>query len=177
MRDVVGFEGLYSVTKDGRVWRHDKAVPVGVNGGIDNRNARWLKPSNLKGYARVHLAINGKKYARFVHRLVADAFLQNPKLLAFVNHIDGNKANNSVENLEWCTAKENSEHAYKIGLHTTSRSFGESNGQAFLDVATVKAMRQLFKEVGNTAEVARRFGLKPKHAYDICHYKRWAHVA
>lgn len=176
MKDVFGFEGLYSVTIDGKVWRHDKAVPVGVNGGVDHRDARWLNPYKLKGYKRVHLAIDGKKFARFVHRIVAEAFLPNPQKLPLVNHIDGDKTNNSVSNLEWCTAKENSDHAYKTGLHKASRSFGEANGQAKVNSETVKAMRQLFKQVGNTAEVARQFGLNPKHAYDICHYKRWSHV-
>lgn len=65
------------------------------------------------GYARI--TVNKKQYK--VHRLVAETLIPNPHNLPQVNHIDGNKLNNAVDNLEWCTAKDNLVHAYKIGLH------------------------------------------------------------
>lgn len=69
------------------------------------------------GYARVYMTLpNGKRKGSFVHRLLAMAFIPNHQNKPCVNHKDGNKKNNSIDNLEWCTHKENSSHAVKLGL-------------------------------------------------------------
>lgn len=91
---------------------------------------------NKKGYMKVHFYINGKDKGFFVHRLVLMTF--NPtdgmdKLQ--VNHIDGNKKNNTLSNLEWCTNAENQAHAYRIGLH--KRESGEQNPSAKLNESEV----------------------------------------
>lgn len=65
------------------------------------------------GYSQVSL---GAKNYRYIHRLVAQHFISNPDNLPYVNHLDGNKSNNSISNLQWCTAKQNSRHAYEVGL-------------------------------------------------------------
>ena len=72
-------------------------------------------------YHLVVLMKDGKQYMRKVHRLVAIEFLPNPNNYPFINHKDGNKRNNNVSNLEWCTAKQNSIHAFKIGLQKPLR--------------------------------------------------------
>lgn len=72
--------------------------------------------SNGRGYCSVMLYKNGKPYTKVVHRLVAEAFIPNPYNKTQVNHIDGNKHNNCVENLEWVTQSENMIHAFKTGL-------------------------------------------------------------
>lgn len=69
-----------------------------------------------KGYIRVTLTSNKVKRKHRVHRLVAEQFLPNPNNLPQVNHIDGDKTNNHINNLEWCTQSENIQHAYKTGL-------------------------------------------------------------
>lgn len=71
------------------------------------------------GYREVLFSENGKTKNYLVHRLIAETFIPNPDNLPFVNHIDGNKTNNRVENLEWCTRSENTKHSYKIGLQKT----------------------------------------------------------
>lgn len=82
----------------------------------------WKNHTNLKetmlnkfGYEIVHLSKDGVNKHRSIHRLVALAFLDNPDNLPEVNHIDGNKENNCVDNLEWVTRSQNMKHAYSIG--------------------------------------------------------------
>lgn len=101
-KPVPGFEGLYMVSQLGGVY--------------STRSRRRLSPTKT-GYAIVTLYKDGKSTSRAVHRLVAEAFLPNPDNLQIVNHKDGNKQNNRLENLEWCTQKENVAHAIKMGVH------------------------------------------------------------
>lgn len=76
-----------------------------------------LKPVVLiNGYTSVTLCNNGRKKQFLLHRLVAEKYISNPYKKPCVNHIDGNKSNNNVSNLEWCTYKENINHAYENGL-------------------------------------------------------------
>lgn len=89
------------------------------DGGIvrNDRTGIYIKPVPTEnGYLRVGL---NKRLCR-VHRLVAEAFIPNPTGLSQVNHIDGNKLNNHVDNLEWCTPKQNIHHAYEHGLSTVN---------------------------------------------------------
>lgn len=91
------------VTEDGRV--------------MNIRTQKWLTLcDNGHGYKQASVMVNGKRYVRYIHRLVAECFIPNPNNYPQVNHLDGNKANNRVENLEWCSATENHLHAYRTGL-------------------------------------------------------------
>lgn len=89
-RDIKGYDGLYQVSNEGRIK------------SIKKRKILSLF-ANHKGYLQTCLYKNGEKKGFLVHRLVAEAFIQNPQNLTQVNHKDENKTNNSVENLEWCT--------------------------------------------------------------------------
>lgn len=105
---IKGYEGKYEVSNLGKVRSLDYS-----HTGL----SKELKLNvNQKGYEYVVLCINGKTKYKLVHRLVLDAFLPNYFNKPQVNHIDGNKRNNKVENLEWCTAKENVHHAVRTGL-------------------------------------------------------------
>lgn len=103
-RPVKGYEGLYEVSNMGRV----KSLHYGKE--------RILRPSdNSTGYRIVELAKQAPK-RKLVHRLVAEAFIPSPMNLPVVNHLDGDKHNNCVSNLEWCTYRQNTLHAIKLGL-------------------------------------------------------------
>lgn len=114
-KDIKGYEGIYQVSNYGRVKVLDRKVwNAKVECVRKGRLFRLNKNSN--GYYQISLTKDGKYTVKTIHRLVAEAFLPNHFNLPQVNHIDGNKTNNNVENLEWCTSLENIRHAHKMKL-------------------------------------------------------------
>lgn len=106
MKPIARFEGRYSLTETGQIFNH--------------ANNTFLTPiKNPNGYLKVGLAHGqGKQTQLSIHRLVALHYIPNPYEHPQVNHINGDKTDNRVENLEWCTSKENMLHAYKTGLRS-----------------------------------------------------------
>ena len=113
-KDVVEFPTHYQVSNIGNIRR--KAPYVNQSKAWDSNNKILSFRLHTNGYQRVMLSINGKHYDRYVHRLVAEAFCENPNNYNEVNHIDGNKDNNHVSNLEWVTPMQNTHHAIRTGL-------------------------------------------------------------
>lgn len=118
-KDIDGYEGLYQISNLGRVRRLPTEVinSFGVRrffeGGI-------LNPTNSQGYLIVDLSRGGFRKHYLIHRLVAQAFLENPNSLPFVNHKDENKSNNTVDNLEWCTPQYNTNYGTSIERRSNS---------------------------------------------------------
>ena len=110
------YEGKIRVYKNGRIFRtNSKGVTVEAPQHAYSRDGR---------YRSISIMLNGKQKHLYVHRLLAEAFIPNELGKPQVNHIDGDPKNNSIENLEWVTAKENSQHAYNIGLMPTIENDG-----------------------------------------------------
>ena len=106
-RPIEGYEGLYEVSNTGQVRSLDRYVKYS-NGRIHLHKGKVLSPIKDKdGYLQVSLYYNRKMYKKYVHRIVAEAFLPNPDNLPEVNHKDEDKTNNNVTNLEWCDRKYN----------------------------------------------------------------------
>ena len=119
-KDIQGFEG-YEVSNKGNVRTKIGKKTIRNDGRVRIWNQRVLKPQiNTKGYYVVKLYKNGKQYTKTIHRLLMIAFYpENVK--DTVNHIDGNKKNNNIDNLEWCTYSENMLHALDTGLNNCSQ--------------------------------------------------------
>lgn len=112
-KPVVGFENLYQVSDFGRV----KRIPLKFKiVGVKNRRETMLRPEiNKWGYAAVSLSYGKVKKMKTVHRVLMEAHVPNPENKRCINHLDGNKLNNNIDNLEWCTHSENSMHASRMG--------------------------------------------------------------
>lgn len=121
-RDIKGYEGLYQVSNFGRVKSLSRYI------GHRYANKKRLIPekimtncNNGKGYECVYLVKYKKRKIKYIHRLVAEAFIQNPEHKTYVNHLDYNIHNNTVKNLEWCTQLENVQWSI-INMHHRKNS-------------------------------------------------------
>lgn len=134
----------------------------------------WLKNVVGKnGYASVKLRLpsQGIKLTK-VHRIVALSFLPNPNKLPQVNHRDGNKLNNDVDNLEWCTQSENSMHAVKMGLMVHPK--GELSPMAKLTFKKAEEIRKKYAQGGTTHQkLAEEYGVVHSQISKVLHYKRY----
>lgn len=119
-KDVQGFENQYKISNLGRIYSKDRLC-IDSLGRKRFRKEYELHPNINNGYYRVTLCENGRKVIKPIHRLVAEHFIDNPTNKPQVNHINGNKLDNRVNNLEWVTVQENIIHAYKHGLNVHVR--------------------------------------------------------
>lgn len=173
-KDIKGYEGIYQVSNLGKVRSLDRYK---YQKGRYGQMRRFYKGKILKlskdkyGYLTVKLC---HKIFYKVHRLVAQTFLENPKNKYTVNHKDGNKQNNSVDNLEWATVKENVQHAYRTGLTKSSMigKKGELSNNFRVRVQIDKRTGKLIGEYSGAAEAERITGIKAQNIADCCNKKR-----
>lgn len=143
-KDIEGYEGKYRISSRGEVF--------------SIRTNKILKPGVSNRHHSVILRDNGKYQTLRVHRLVAKAFIPNPDNLPIIHHIDHNAFNNRVENLEWCHQSHNMKKAREA--NRLNISFGTKNGNAKLDESSVKLIRALYKQGGESyMSLGRRFNV------------------
>lgn len=157
-KDVVGYEGLYRISSHGR-----------ITNGKDKVKAVHIR----KGYYSVILYNKTKWKNKNIHRLVATHFIENPNNLPQVNHKDGNKLNNKVSNLEWCTAKYNIIHSVRTGLRKTA--VGEAYGRSSLNEKSIILIRSL-NGVMTHSEIAKAFGIAQSTVTKIITRLTWKHI-
>lgn len=174
---VVEFESFYEVSSLGRLRSLDRITDSG-----QFRKGRIRKGfSYVNGYIMVKLYLSGGYTNKYMHRLIAEAFVYNPSPSEFdtVNHIDGNRANNDISNLEWCTQKQNIQHAWETGLIPPSINNGEKNVHSKLTENDVLEIRRLYipysKEFG-TRQLSERFGVTAKTTGRIIRKELWKNI-
>ena len=165
-KKIKGFSN-YEVSNMGRVRSLPHQTKYGMKGGC------IIKPhfDGKQCYIHVGLWENGKVTYRNVHRLVAEAFIENPNNYPEVNHKDEDKTNNTVENLEWCT------HAYNNNYGSKKASTrGAKNPQSKLqpeDVVFIMENHKLYGGNMGTTELAKRFNMSVTGISSIVHKRRW----
>ena len=131
-----------------------------------------LKPQFGKHYLHVSLYKNKKCYSKDIHVIVAKTFIPNSNNLPEVNHIDGNKHNNNITNLEWSTKSDNEKHAYRTGLRSAK---GEKNNCAKLTNVQVKEIKELKGKIKGS-EIALMYDIDRSVIYNIFNNKAWKHI-
>lgn len=175
-KDVVGWEGLYSVSNVGRVRSHSRLVWSERDSMFKRRCERILKQKITKhGYLGVTLFLNKQHKYCPVHILVCKAFIENPENKPQVNHKWGIKKDNRVGALEWATAKENSNHAIKIGIDSV---VGEHNGRVKLTEEQVREIRMLYPKGkrGIRHILAEKYNITAGIVTRVALRQSWKHI-
>lgn len=180
-KDVVGFEQYYEVSNMGNVRSKERiqAFPFDET-KIGIVKSKMMKQTpNSRGYYRVSLSDRKKTKQFFVHRLVAQAFVENPQNLPVVNHLDFDYTNNRAENLEWTTNKGNMEYSAKRGrfIHTEEWSM---KIKKTLDMVMGKSVIGINIKTGesirfNALNDCKKYGFQPSCVSNCCNGKRQNH--
>lgn len=163
-KDVVGYEGHYKVSNKGRV--------ASVKQGFRKWIMRQFR--NHHGYYEISLTKDGVPKRLKVHRVVAEAFLVHPVGKDIVNHKDGVKTNNCIENLEWCNAQYNTRHALDSGLFIPKR--GAEHPNSILSEADVRSIRKAHEGGVSSRDLARKYHTAQSTIWRCVHRRTYRDV-
>lgn len=178
-KDVIGYEGLYQVS--------DVGVIISLGNG-ESTNSLTKKPRKIigrvgaNGYIKVKLSKSGARRHTLMHRIVAEAFIPNPENKPQVNHINGIKSDNRIENLEWATAKENIRHSIDNGLQVVHKG---AESKCSKSVRQIDLNGNIVRVWGSINEVKREKGFnsigiikccKKEKRYKTAYGYRWEYV-
>lgn len=156
---VKGYEGYY--------W-------INILGEVKNRYGLSMRQHQDKnGYWRVGLTKKSIHISHLVHRLIAIHFISNPSNKPFINHINGITSDNSLKNLEWCTAKENVTHAFKTGL--MSNGSGETHICSKFDDKTIGDILKSYRKMP-TKDILKKFKISNSHFYNLLKLNNYSHA-
>lgn len=170
-RDIPEYEGFYQVSNLGNVRSVTRTLLYNTGKYYTIRGKIRKQHKDSHGYYTVTVSKNNKQYRKWVHRLVAAAFLQNYIDDMVINHIDGCKSNNCISNLEVCTSKENTDHARRIGLID---DYGEHSVLAKLTNQQADDIRKKYKAGMITyKELADQYSVCPQTICNIVNFKAY----
>lgn len=160
-KDIPGYEGLYRLYEDGRVWsyRAKRFLTVGID---------------RDGYRRFTVCVNHKVKNQALHRWLYITFVGNIEEGKQINHKDGNKLNNALSNLELVTPKENTNHAWGIGL--ARKRFGSETSMAKLTENDIPKIIKMYNDGFKQGEIAEMFGIDQSNISRIVSKNTWTHV-
>lgn len=176
--NIEGYEGIYQITRSGKVRSLDKVV------NCYPKTKRTVKGRTLKpilgkiGYYYFQLSNNKSvRKSKYLHRLLALTFISNPNNYPCINHKDGNKRNNSLSNLEWCTHQQNMAHGFRTGLVPKMINVkGEKGFSAKLKDRDVMAIKKRLKNGERIIDIAKDYPIKEGAISEIKAGRSWGHI-
>lgn len=169
---VSGYEGWYEVSNLGNVRSVDRIVFHHRTGSAKWKGKRLFQKANRNGYIMVTLVRQRKRMTFTVHKLVADAFIPNPRGVLYVDHVDGNRQNNRLDNLERVTMLENNQRARAKGRLPV----GERVWTAKLTSAQVVEIRRKYKDGATPSALSQEYGIDASHIGKIGRGEKWRHI-
>lgn len=171
-KDIDGYEGLYQVSNLGRVRSLDRVVVYSNGRECLHKGKIINNHDNGHGYRYITLTNGGKRKNHYVHRIVAEAFIINEDCLPEVNHIDNDRSNNDITNLEWCSKKENMNHMIKQDRQIKGSDVHCSK----LNEEKVIEIRKLISQGESYGSIADKFNICKQTISNIKLHKIWKHV-
>lgn len=176
-KDIPGYEGFYQASTKGRVRSLNRICTVYRGSTKYKRKLKGKIRSlvNLNGYNGVRLSKDGDKKLIQVGRLIALTFIPNPNNKPQINHKNGIKTDDRVENIEWCTQSENTQHAYDNGL--IKKRLGENHHNSILTKVEVANIRDEY-ETGEVSQqyLANKYSVARKTIGHIVNFNTWTHI-
>jgi len=173
-KDVVDYEGIYEVSNFGNIRSVDRVITYKNGYKVSYEGKTKAQVKDKYGYNYVSLYKNQNNKQGMVHRLVAQAFIPNIENKPQINHIDGNKGNNNVVNLEWATAQDNMTHASVNGL--LEDVSGEKHYKSKLTEENVQEIRERSGNGETYQSLADEFGVVKSTIGFIVNRETWKHV-